>query len=69
MVAPMLVGLAVLVICPVCPVTDGTEPKMRPGPARPRPAEPEPGRILDLSAGFLWAWPGRVLGQTVEHYR
>ena len=37
------IGLAVLVICPVCPVTltDGSEPKMRPktGGARPGPAE------------------------------
>jgi len=41
------VGLAPLVNCPVCPVTDdtdGTVSKMRPGPARPRL---EPGRILD----------------------
>jgi len=29
--------LAPLVICPVCPVTVGTEPKIRPGPSRPRP--------------------------------
>jgi len=31
----------------ICPVTNGTEPKMRPAQARPRPLEPgRPGRIL-----------------------
>jgi len=28
------IGLASLVNCPVCPVTDGRERKMRPGPAK-----------------------------------
>jgi len=39
--------LASLVICPVCPLTDGTEPKMRPGTASTGPAEAggaRPGR-------------------------
>jgi len=33
-------GLAPLVTCPVCPVTDGIEPKMRPGPGWRSPAGP-----------------------------
>ena len=31
-------GLASLVICPVCPVTEGTEPKMCPGVAKLEPS-------------------------------
>ena len=33
-------GLAPLFTGPVCPVTDGIEPKMRPGPGRRSPAGP-----------------------------
>jgi len=61
------IGLAPLVNCPVCPVRDGTEPKMRLSPARPRPAEP--GRAGPHVKHRLSGWvslgragPGWVLG-------
>ena len=54
------IGLAPLVNFPVCPVTDGTESKIQPGPAKASGARP--GRILGLWGRFLLAGP--VLGQT-----
>ena len=42
------IGLASLANCPVCPVTDGTEPKMRPDPTLLRPAELGRARIVGL---------------------
>ena len=57
------IGLAPLVICPICPVTDGTEPK--------RPSPVKRGRaglhFKPICAGF--SRPGRVLGQTICPHR
>jgi len=41
------IGLAPLVVSPVCYVTDGAEPKMRPGPScsQGRQSSGQPGRI------------------------
>jgi len=53
------IGLSAVVNRSVCPVkygTDGTEPRMQPGPAVAGAARPR--RILRLSTGFLCAWPG-----------
>jgi len=51
-------GLASLVNCPVCPVTDGTEPKIQHGQAEA--VGVRPGRNLELlSRVYLGrAWPG-----------
>jgi len=49
------IGLVPLVSCSVCPLTDGTEPKRRPGPVDAGVAWPGragPGRILGLSGPF-----------------
>ena len=61
-------GLAALMNCPVCPVADGTGPKMRPGPAEagvacmPGPAVPHFRSIGPrVSLGLAAAGPGFML--------
>jgi len=51
-----IIDLALLVDCPVCPVTDEREHKVRLGRSRRSPAWL--GRILSLGywAEFLWVW-------------
>ena len=53
------IGLVRMVNCPVCPVTDGTESKMRPGRDQRSVAGPHFRPI-----GSAFSEPRRVLGQT-----
>jgi len=47
-----------LVICLVCPVTDGTEPKMRPGPVEVGGAGPGRAAFWPIGPGFSGQWAG-----------
>ena len=63
------IGLAPLVVYSICAFTDGTEPKMRPGPSSQRPAESGragPGRagphFRPIADWVLLAWLSFRLG-------